>query len=201
LPGSVSIAEAGRLYNELLLFERRLLTLYVSYVLAAAGFYDSVTAEVEGRYTTKFSDKDWVEILDFLPPSEDSSILWKPWDWEYENERGEKLRVVFVKVLMEEYNAKTGRSYSSAEVLARYVSGNKDSVGKRNIIVAHPLLSRKERKNFIETKEELQKLLGEDVFSVHWGVCSPIHTGRKEEGGRRGGLERPEDEAVSQPPV
>jgi hypothetical protein len=58
LPGSVSIAEAGRLYNELLLFERRLLTLYVSYVLAAAGFYDSVTAEVEGRYTTKFSDKD-----------------------------------------------------------------------------------------------------------------------------------------------
>jgi hypothetical protein len=39
---------------------------------------------------------------------------------------------------MEEYNAKTGRSYSSAEVLARYVSGNKDSVGKRNIIVTHP---------------------------------------------------------------
>jgi hypothetical protein len=134
LPYFVSIAEAGAFYNELSLFEHRLLTLYVSYVLTRARFYDSVIMEMERRYTTKFSDKDWIEIFGILPPGELDEVL-EPWDWEYKNERGEKLRVVFVKVLMGAYDFKSGRSYSSADVLVRYIGGNKDSERKRVLML------------------------------------------------------------------
>jgi hypothetical protein len=174
LPNFTSIAEAGRLYNEFSLFERRLLTLYVSYVLAGAGFYDSVFASddfaevAEKRlYTTKFSDNDWIEIFDGLPPGEGDilgELNLEPWDWEYENEEGEKLGVVFVEMLLEMCDAESGRSYSPAEVLVRHIGENKDLSQNKRIIIAHPLLSRKEKESFRKTKAELQKLLGEDVF-------------------------------------
>lgn len=95
LPDFVSIAEAGELYNEFSLFERKLLTLYVSYVLSKAGFYDLVIAEAEERYITKLSDNDWIEFFEALPPSE-VNIL-EPWYWEYENEKKRKTWSIFYR--------------------------------------------------------------------------------------------------------
>jgi hypothetical protein len=160
LPDFVSIAEAGELYNEFSLFERKLLTLYVSYVLSKAGFYDLVIAEAEERYTTKLSDNDWIEFFEALPPGE-LDIL-EPWYWEYENEKREKLGVFFIEITLIRYDVKSGKSYTPAEVLMNYIIKNKNN--EKNIIIAHPILPRLAKEAFRETKAELQKLLGEDVL-------------------------------------
>ena len=177
MPVYASIAEAGRLYNDFSVFERRILTLYVSYVSAKAGFYASTFASDdfaeecgERLYTTEFSDKEWIENFDLLPPSE-GEICWaggafvEPWDLLYENRKGEKLGVVFVEMLFRSFNLKTGREKSEAEVLVEYIENNKDLCrSERNIIIAHPWLSRSRKEDFLKTKTELKKLLGRDIF-------------------------------------
>ena len=171
LPIYAPVAKAGRLYNELRLLDSRILTLYVSYILAHANFYISILAgddfaEASGErlYTTKFNNENWIDIFEILPPDE-GRIFFEPWNITYEKQTGEKLGVIFVELLFRSFDFKTGREKNEAEVLVEYISKSDDLRGNEsNIFIAHPRLSKSQKEDFLKTKIEIKKLLGEDVF-------------------------------------
>lgn len=70
-----SILEVGELHRKIQSLEVKLLTLYVSYILAQKGFYlevwtaKDISPEIR-RYTTKFQDEEWIEHFEYFPPEE-----------------------------------------------------------------------------------------------------------------------------------
>jgi len=101
-----------------------MLTLYVSYVLARVNFYvkmfaedDFAEASGERLYTTRFSDKEWIEIFEILPPDE-GRFFFEPWGLIYENQVGERLGVIFVEMLVMHMNK------DEADVLVDYIKKN-----------------------------------------------------------------------------
>ena len=91
-----SLVEAGRLYEEFVNFQNKLFTIYISYVLANAGY--SVKALIEDElYTNEFSENDWVQRFDIFPPCEGSPT---EWELDYENVSGERIRIIFSPTLM-----------------------------------------------------------------------------------------------------
>ena len=155
-----SLAEIGRLYIKFRVFEARLLTLYASYILSRAGYHiadiaSDDFAEIEGKkiYTTQFNDEDWIEWFENLPPGELDEIEFTPWDMDYENREGKKLKVFFIKLLVCTSN------YDEVQTLIRHFRK-----GISNIVVAHPLLLRKEKDAFMKAKVKMREYLGRDAL-------------------------------------
>jgi hypothetical protein len=165
LPVQATIIEVGNLCREIQNLDSKLLTLYVSYVLGHTGFDIEDWADedywegtdMEPLHTTKFKDKDWIENMDMLEPSEESE--WIPeWEVYYRNTKQKRLKVIFVALLMTEINARTGESLDEAEhILKRF---DKSCL---NYVVVHPKLARQAKKTFRQTKQKMKQKTGKDL--------------------------------------
>lgn len=162
-----SILEAGELYREMRILEVKLLTLYASYILAQKGFYLEVwTAKdisPEDRwYTTKFEDEKWIEHFEYFPP-EQYTIHAFLFDWEeyYRNERGERLKVIFVIGFLAEMdiNEKGGVTIDTKKHLF-----SKLDTSCSNLVLVHPKLSRRNVREFMEIKEKMKQSVGQDII-------------------------------------
>ncbi|MEM3365384.1 MAG: hypothetical protein QXM93_03070 [Candidatus Methanomethyliaceae archaeon] len=159
-----TVAKAGALYNEIANIERRLLTVYISYILAHKGYYVKTPtgedfAEIEGKklYTTRFADKDWIENFDLFEPRElDLGFTWVE---DYENERGEKIRIVFVTLLLKEINIETGKELDEVQVLIKEFDKN-----STNFVIVHPALPRRNKRIFLEAKEKMRERTCQDLL-------------------------------------
>ena len=70
-----------------------------------------------------------------------------------------------MELLFRSFDFKTGREKNEAEVLVEYISKSDDLRGNEsNIFIAHPRLSKNQKEDFLKTKIEIKKLLGEDIF-------------------------------------
>jgi hypothetical protein len=162
LPIHASIAEAGRLCDEIRILDAQILTLYVSYVLAKVGFYVQLFAgedfaESGGRlYTTEFSDEDWLENLYLFRPMEDEPDI--QWDYCYENSKGEVLKIIFATIFISEVNFRTGKTSNEAEHLAKSFDESAS-----NYVIAHPRLSRQAKEAFMRVKKQMKTMKGEDL--------------------------------------
>lgn len=141
-----------------------MLTLYASYVLAHCGFYveklaseDWVAGFGEALYTTKFKDVDWIENLDIFEPSEEEAFGFE-WETFYENERHEKLKLIFITLVITEW----GSTGNELDEVAHYLKLFDKSCS--NYIIVHPRLSRQATKTFKEAKEKMKQRLGQDII-------------------------------------
>lgn len=175
---TTSINEAGRLWNRIRNFENKLLTVYVSYILTHEGFYlklfteqDFTETAEEKLFTNEFTDKDWIENFDIFPPEED--IFTFEWVEDYENTKGDKIRVIFVTLLVTEIS-KTGEEIDEAKRLIGYFRND-----SKNFVVVHPLISRITKDIFLKAKEKMKVYVGEDVLLSTGEFVSRIITDEK----------------------
>lgn len=164
LPVRATIMEVGHLYREIQTLELKMLTLYASYVLAHSGFYvelwtseDYVEAYGEAFYTTKYKESDWIKDLDLFEPEED--VFHIEWEMDYENEQQERLRVIFVNEFVSKLDARTGITSDEAEYLLE-----KFDKSCSNYVLVHPKLSRQDKKTFMKVKEEMKRIVGQDII-------------------------------------
>ncbi|MEM2126611.1 MAG: hypothetical protein QXH67_00100 [Candidatus Bathyarchaeia archaeon] len=166
LPISAPLYEAGRFYEEFRSFECRLLTLYASYVLARAGYNVSDLvcddfAEITGKrlYTTNFEEEDWIREFDTLSPSL-PEMDFEPWYEYYEKEKGGKLKVIFVKLFVKTQTNLGKSTLDEAETLINEYFDE----GVENLVVVHPLLSRRAKSLFLEVKRKMRDYTGKDIL-------------------------------------
>jgi len=169
LPAQGTILEAGNLYTEIQVLESKILTLYVSYVLAHCGFYveefadEDACAEfgVEPLYTTKFKDNDWIENLDLFRPDVGSAFesgFEFEWDVYYENERQEKLKIIFATLFMRELGP-SGITLDEVDYLVKEFDKS-----CANYVLVHPKLPRQDKQSFMEAKEKMKQKVGQDLI-------------------------------------
>jgi len=164
LPVQATIIEAGNLYGEIRALESRILTLYASYVLAHIGFYvelfaseDVVDMDLEPLYTTKFKDEDWIEHLDSFEPIEENPVSYWEWETYYENEREEKIKLIFVSIFMAEVGPRGTKLDAVGHLLRKF------DKSCSNFVIVHPKLPRKSTKMFIQAKDKMKQELGQDL--------------------------------------
>lgn len=157
LPVHGKIAETATLFRRIRSLDERILTVYVSYILAQVGFYAQALASgvlPPRLYTTEFKDNDWLRNLDFFEHVEEGYR--DDWAMYYENEKNETTRILFVTSLPSDEDPVTGE-YDEATHLLKLFD---QSVS--NYVIVHPRLSRRLKQTFMKTKEAMKKKTGED---------------------------------------
>lgn len=165
LPVHANLGEAGRLYQDLKLFEQRLLTVYVSYILAHKGYYVKAFTgadfeDIGNLYTNRFRSEDWIKNFDLFQPGDEPAFEWTE---DYENAEGHRIRVIFVTMLILEINARTGEERDEAQHLMKQFF-DKDSL---NLVVVHPRLSRQANETFQCAKNRVKEYTkGDQLLST-----------------------------------
>lgn len=158
LPVHATVADVASIFSDIRSLDHRILTVYVSYVMARVGFYQQALARgdfPERLYTTEFKDSDWLENL-ILFEHEMEGYRDK-WVMYFENERNERIKIVFVTLLYSHKDPQTGE-YSEATYLLKLIDESAS-----NYIIVHPRLSRKAKNTFIKAKEQMKRIMGKDV--------------------------------------
>ena len=168
LPAHGTIMEAGKLYEELHALEHRMLTLYASYVLAQNGFNvemwigeDIMGVTGEAIYTTTYKDADWVKDWHLFEPMEEGT-LYLDWEVYYKNEQQNRLKIIFVTMFLQSSHfGKDGKLHTLdvAESLFEKCDGTCSSY-----ILVHPKLARQHKKAFVEAKEKMKEIAGQDLL-------------------------------------
>jgi len=152
LPVHATIEEAESLFRSIRSLDLRILTVYVSYVLARAGFSAAKAVEID---TTEFEDHDWLKHLYLF----EHHAEWEGNEWVhgFDNKKNERIGILFVTLLWSDNEPNTGKSSE-----AGYLLGLLDELAC-NYVVVHPRLSRKIKKIFMRTKERVKQIRGQDI--------------------------------------
>jgi len=166
LPAHGTIFEAGKLYEGLHALEHRILTLYASYVLAHSGFYvelwtskDFVESYGEAVYTTKYKDDDWIKDVDLF---EQEDVSYFTWEWDYENERQQRLKIIFISMFCSSSSLGADGKLHHLDVAETLLEKFDKSCS--NYVLVHPKLSRQDKEAFMEAKEKMKQIAGQDLI-------------------------------------
>jgi hypothetical protein len=152
-----TIDEAASLFRDIRSLDGIILTVYVSYVMGRLGFYSQLLASEdfpERQYTTEFKDSDWLENLVLF---EHEEVYQDEWEMYFENERNEKIKVIFVTLLLSDKDPISGEYDEAAHLV------NLFDESCSNCVVVHPRLSRKAKQTFMKTKNRMKQKTGEDI--------------------------------------
>lgn len=170
-----SIAESDNIFNDLRKIDDRILTVYVSYILARAGYFAlgfvEPTEDDRERdlLTTEFSERDWLELIDYFEHDEEG--FRNEWSMEYQNSKNQRIRVFFITFLTSAKDPVT-KKYSESIRLAQLMEMPSNNNVDNCVFVIHPRLTRKAKEAFIRTKEGVKNIVGQDiVFSTGQFAC------------------------------
>jgi len=154
LPIDGTIAEVGNIFDTLEELDTRIFCLYVSYVLSKAGFYwtdilnpdemDDSGKYAPEDYTTKFDEKDWLEMGTSGPLGSEKGGI-GIWSMQFENEEKAHIHIFFVTTLWDNYKPPV-----------EFVLGS-------SYYVIHPRLFRKAKEDCKDFAERLRKEMGCDL--------------------------------------
>ncbi len=153
-----TIADAESLFRAIRSLDDRMLTLYISYILARAGFCAQALATgdfPERLYTTKFTDQDWLENLILFEHEEEGYR--DEWTMYFENVENEIIRILFVTLLRSDIDSITGEGDEATHLLKSF------DESASNYVIVHPRLSRKAKETFAKTKERMKQIVGHDI--------------------------------------
>ncbi len=135
-----------------------MLTVYVSYILSKAGFS---AADVFGELsTTEFKDQDWLEHLYSFEHGEEGYR--NEWVKYYENEKKETLQILFVTLLVSDFDPVT-KEHDEAKHLLKLLQETQRDPSASSYVVVHPSLSRRAKKTFMRTKQRMKQIAGQDI--------------------------------------
>ncbi len=166
----LTLADAAAIVRDLFGLNNTVFNMYVSYVLARAGYYDCalVSNDVKGledqkHYSDKFRDDDWIKHWELF-----SRVGGESWTSNFSN-HNEKLSLRCVNLQLEgkEDPFKGRKSFivwpgTSKSMTEEFCKIYKE--GGANYFVIHPAISKLDNDSFVETKSELTKSCGKEIF-------------------------------------
>ncbi len=148
------VSTAGQLFKDLRILDRALITVYVVFVLAKAGYDQSQLSSAPDvkRFTTKFDSTDWTALCDVY--RDNFLETWESFKWsEQFNKNASTLRVLFLDAFFTD----------SIDELRSLLSKSGS-----NLVVVHPRTVRHVNGVFLRLKRD---------FKQHGGGIELLSTG------------------------